>query len=374
MKNKKIDYVFVYFNARKKRINEGKESPEEFFYGYQYIKNKGFEVAIVEFGGKVNPVINLLLNNFQKIFTKIFKFQYDFSGILYKESLKTIKLSKSLILTNTRIGHSLIPYIIYNKLFKKDTEFSVFAMGMFNSSSNNKIILRIHKYLHSTLLYFIDNLIFIGQKEYKYALEIFKNQKSKIKFLPFGIDNNFWNTKDEKKDGPILFIGNDSNRDFDFLEKLVNQLSNKKFIVVSEHTDGRFKNLENVETLKGSWNKNILDDESIKNLYSQSKLTIIPLKNSLQPSGQSVALQSMSMNTPVIITQTDGFWDVENFKHKENIYFIEKNKVSEWEIAIEELENDEKIYQKIQINAKSLIDQKFNTLEFGKNLFNIVGK
>ena len=88
-----------------------------------------------------------------------------------------------------------------------------------------------------------------------------------------------------KKDGPILFIGNDSNRDFDFLEKLVNQLSNKKFIVVSEHTDGRFKNLENVEILKGSWNKNILDDESIKNLYSQSKLTIIPLKNSLQPSG-----------------------------------------------------------------------------------------
>ena len=81
-----------------------------------------------------------------------------------------------------------------------------------------------------------------------------------------------------KKRRPILFIGNDSNRDFDFLEKLVNQLSNKKFIVVSEHTDGRFKNLENVEILKGSWNKNILDDESIKNLYSQSKLTIIPLK------------------------------------------------------------------------------------------------
>ena len=374
MKNKNIDYVFVYFNARKKRINEGKDSPEEFFYGYQYIKNKGYEVAIVEFGGKVNPVINLLLNNFQKIFIKIFKFQYDFSGILYKDSLNTIKLSKNLILTNTRIGHSLIPYIIYNKLFKKDTEFSVFAMGMFNSSSNNKIILRIHKYLHSMLLYFIDNLIFIGQKEYKNSLENFKNQKSKIKFIPLGIDNKFCNTKYEKKDGPLLFIGNDSNRDFDFLEKLVNQLSNKKFIVVSEHTDGRFKNLENVEILKGSWNKNILDDESIKNLYSQSKLTIIPLKNSLQPSGQSVALQSMSMNTPVIITQTDGFWDVENFKHKENIYFIDKNKVSDWEIAIEELENDEKIYQKIQINAKSLIDQKFNTLEFGKNLFNIVGK
>ena len=34
--------------------------------------------------GKSNPVINLLLNNFQKIFIKIFKFHMT-SGILYKE-------------------------------------------------------------------------------------------------------------------------------------------------------------------------------------------------------------------------------------------------------------------------------------------------
>jgi glycosyltransferase involved in cell wall biosynthesis len=80
------------------------------------------------------------------------------------------------------------------------------------------------------------------------------------------------------------------------------------------------------------------------------------------------------MKTPVIITQTDGFWDVENFEHKKNIYFIRKNKVNDWKIAIEELENDETIYHKIQLNAKLLIEQKFNTEEFGKNLFNIVGK
>ena len=78
MKNKSIDYVFIYFNARKKRINDGKDSPEEFFYGYQYIKNKGYDVAIVEFGGKSNPIISFFLKNFQKYFIKIFKFQYDF--------------------------------------------------------------------------------------------------------------------------------------------------------------------------------------------------------------------------------------------------------------------------------------------------------
>ena len=38
-------------------------------------------------------------------------------------------------------------------------------------------------------------------------------------------------------------------------------------------------------------------------------MTIIPLKNSIQPSGQSVALQSMACGTPVVITETFGFWD-----------------------------------------------------------------
>ena len=38
----------------------------------------------------------------------------------------------------------------------------------------------------------------------------------------------------------------------------------------------------------------------------ESKITIIPLKNTLQPSGQSVALQSMANGTPVLISKTDG--------------------------------------------------------------------
>ena len=47
----------------------------------------------------------------------------------------------------------------------------------------------------------------------------------------------------------------------------------------------------------------------LKEIYDKSFISLIPLKDSLQPSGQSVALQSMSMMVPVIITKTVGFWD-----------------------------------------------------------------
>ena len=49
------------------------------------------------------------------------------------------------------------------------------------------------------------------------------------------------------------------------------------------------------------------------------------MKESLQPSGQSVALQSIACGTPVLITKTGGFWDNKNFKDKDNIFFAMKN-------------------------------------------------
>ena len=48
MTNKSIDYLFVYFNARENRLDEGKNSPEEFFYGLQYFKRIGLNSKTIE--------------------------------------------------------------------------------------------------------------------------------------------------------------------------------------------------------------------------------------------------------------------------------------------------------------------------------------
>ena len=162
-------------------------------------------------------------------------------------------------------------------------------MGMFNSSSKNKIILKIHKFLHNLLIRNIDNLIFIGHKEYLYGINEFKKYNEKIKFLPFGIDNQFWTKKDNEKEDYLLFIGNDSNRDFKFLKHLALNMPDRKFVVVTEQKEEELENIENITLYKGSWNKGILEDSFLANLYSKARITLIPLKNSLQPSGQSVA-------------------------------------------------------------------------------------
>ena len=149
-------------------------------------------------------------------------------------------------------------------------------------------------------------------------------------------------------------------------------MPDRKFVVVTEQKEEELENIENITLYKGSWNKGILEDSFLVNLYSKARITLIPLKNSLQPSGQSVALQSMSMMTPVIISKTDGFWDSEHFSHKKNIYFTQENTLEEWSSAINDLEENDLLYKDLTENARSLINMEFNCLAFGKKLLGII--
>ena len=103
-------------------------------------------------------------------------------------------------------------------------------------------------------------------------------------------------SKNKKKEG-ILFVGNDGKRDYNFLIKLSQHLPELNFTVITNQ-ELNF-NTTNVRYIKGNWSDQLISDESLREIYSKSKLTIIPIKNSYQPSGQSVALQSLSCNTPI---------------------------------------------------------------------------
>jgi hypothetical protein len=63
----------------------------------------------------------------------------------------------------------------------------------------------------------------------------------------------------------------------------------------------------NVKIINGSWHDELLTDQELRRIYTEAKITILPLKESYQPSGQSVTLQSICAGTPVLISDTKGF-------------------------------------------------------------------
>ena len=72
------------------------------------------------------------------------------------------------------------------------------------------------------------------------------------------------------------------------------EIPDKQFVIVSEKLFSEEIQLDNVRVISGSWNRMTLSD-SFKTLYSNVKVTIVPLKETIQPSGQSVTLQSLSI-------------------------------------------------------------------------------
>ena len=207
------------------------------------------------------------------------------------------------------------------------------------------------------------NIIFLSKGEKNYAEENFSRHKEKMFFLPFPVDSKFWNKDKSNNNKKVLFIGNDGKRDYELVANIARKMLNYEFIFVSK----QFKNInlpKNVKLYQGKWADNEISDIKIRDIYAESFVSIIPLKDSIQPSGQSVALQSMSMKVPVIISKTKGFWEEEKFKDNENIFFIIKNNIDEWEEKIELVYSDKSLVKDVCESAYKTIIENYTLEKF----------
>ena len=159
----------------------------------------------------------------------------------------------------------------------------------------------------------------------------------RIEVNQFGVDTGFW-VPDEYEGDYVLAVGNDERRDYELLVKAAKEV-NEKFKIVTRR---KIKNTipPNVEIIKGSWHKQALTDESLRELYQKARMIVIPLKNSPQPSGQSVCLQAMACGKPVILTRTDGLWSNVMMRDGVNGILTPPDNVVELASAIKSLWDD----------------------------------
>lgn len=353
--------TYIFKEGRAKRLLNSKNFPKEFFYSYiELSENINNKTKIIELKNNKNTVSIFLF----KLIRKLLKLPIYTEKILTLKNLITIYKSTHIINTNQNIGYATLPILMIFKIFKK-INVTTFIMGFIDNESESFS----KKILNLLLIKVSDNLIFLGEGEYKVCINKFKAYSERFHLIPFCVDTDFWKNDKKNKKEFILFIGNDKNRDYDFLSKLINEIDNINFVVISSRMNK--VNKENVIHIKGDWNSEELSDLEIRDYYSKSLFTILPLKESLQPSGQSVALQSMSMETPVLITKTSGFWDYENFKNNENIFFL-NNKTDEWIRLINKLVKNKNISENLSKNAYKVVKNSYSTKNFTEKFSKII--
>ena len=370
-KNPSILYIFGF--GRSELINSKKVYPNDFFYGYFDVKSKHSKTDFIEFESEIRKnFYNNIFSIVSKVLRKLTKLSFFFENICTYKNFKILMHNDKIVLTNDRIGLSVLPLLIIVKLIKK-TEATVIVMGLLAKQTNNLITHMLQRIFLNIFFKTVTNFMFLSKGEFQQAEVSYMKYKHKFHFTPFCIDTHFWSQKKEKRNrNQILFVGNDGRRDYKLVVKIAEKLPQYDFIFITSNITLEEIKSKNIKLFKGHWNKQILSDYEMKDIYAKSSLSIIPIHNSYQPSGQSVALQSMSMGVPVAITHTDGFWDKELFSNSNNIFFVDSNIVSLWTQTIIHIMSDLKLQKKISLEAAKTVDRHYKSDLFSKKLFNIL--
>ncbi len=369
--NKNI-ITFVFQSGRTSRINNEKEEfSKEFFYSYQSFKAEFSSVNLIEFENP-NSFFNILTSPIFRALRYLTTIPFYCEYIQSVKNFKILFNSDEIIFTNQRVAFSSMPMLLLSSLLRKNKS-TVFIMSLFVEQSKNSVRKFFRINFIKLLVKISNNLIFLSSSEKEVATSIFPKHKEKMFFLPFPVDNEFWNKEraESTPDNIILFIGNDGKRDYELVTSIAKEMTKYNFIFVSKQMNKKLLT-KNVELLEGKWADNEITDAELRNIFNKSIISIIPLKDSLQPSGQSVALQSMAMKVPVIISRTSGFWDYSKFSDEKNIVFINNNDINDWVEKIQHLVLNQNLRKEISESAYKTVTKNYTIEKFYSNFKKIL--
>ena len=351
---------FIYSKGRKQRLNSKEEIPSEFFYGFLELKKYFKQLNIFE-----EKELGMQMNNnfLGKLFRKLSFFCNKLPlemlyGFLINKSFKKFKGDEILVATTNGIGLTLS--IAKNLGFIKSPIVFI-SMGLLPRKVN---ILK--KITYKVILKNVF-IVFISKSEEQYFKKLIPNLN--VSYIPFGIDNSFWfEEPGSSNEEYVLGIGNDLARDWDTLINAWEENFPKLKIITSKRL---FTNKKNIEIIKGNWRENLLTDKQIRQFYRSAFFTIIPLKETIQPSGQSACLQAMSCNKSVIMSDIIGKWDSSMLIHKKNIYLVKPESISALKKAIKELIKNKKLNKTIAKNGKAMVENFYHKEIIAQNLIPI---
>ena len=355
--NKKDLIIYLFKKGRIQRLENVKNYPSEFFYGFLELREEGFNIKLLEEKDLDIQIKNIFLKKFLNLVSK-FVFDLPFNtivGFILNNSFKKLKQAKYIVATTNSLGISLSLAKSIG-LIKADILF--INMGLFPKEPN-KLKVIFYKYLFKKV-----KLLTISRTENKYLKSYLDDLD--VRYIPFGVDANFWvPQKKIKSEKYALAIGNDLARDWSMLVRSWDKDFPMLKIVTSLPV---FNKKPNITVVRGDWYTQALTDLKMRELYCNSEFVILPLKETMQPSGQSTCLQAMACSKAVLISNIRGIWDRKLLKNNENIVFTKTGNVTEMRRLIHLLLNNLKLREKIGNNGRKLINDHFNMINMKNKL------
>jgi glycosyltransferase involved in cell wall biosynthesis len=289
--------AFVYAGGRNLR---GSEGPSDFFYGARELgKVPEWTVDCLDVDNNPADLLTGLIAG--RFFKNLVPPRTTADWIARsRRMLPRLKEYDVVVSTSTELSFGLALWKELG-LFKKP------LVGILSGAVNYPIASAVRRGIAARLMRRMHVVLFADAEETEIR-QRFNPHADRLQSGWFGVDETFWIVPEVAVPRVgILSVGNDGRRDYDTLVEAAMLFPEIPFTVVTR-LDAPNDLPANIRWRRGDWKENALSDEQLRELYRTAACVVVPLKESIQPSGQSVAMQAMMCGAPVVITKTQGWW------------------------------------------------------------------
>jgi glycosyltransferase involved in cell wall biosynthesis len=386
---RKILYVFT--GGRKVRLAEaqaGREAPLDFLFGVTHLQKKGYDVDVLELT-ELSPDEHS--RDYKELADRNARMQrvtgFTSGSHLFVGAVDRLNQYDAVVAAGDSVALGLSHFIQQGTL--RPPTFML-AMGMLLHSEQDvwadgvsgwgRHLLsdayyglvrgrhRQRRRVYRELLGSIRAGLYFERSEYDIARRLHPDLVSKMRVATACIDTDFWRPRfaSPGPPGPILFMGNDRQRDFDLALQIASRLSRYRFVFVTKKIE-KERIPSNVTLIQGDWKTSPLSDLEVRDIFWDSAVVILPFKAGALRSLTSVALQAMACGKPVVVTKTAGFWDPA-FVDGEHVCFIRSSAPEEWCRVVGTLMDDQTARDRIGARARSLVERENNMSVLGANI------
>ncbi len=354
--------TYLFRGGRRARLSAAGETPTEFFYGYPQLKAKGIDVRLVEDRDVgLGPPLSLLARLADKL-------AWPFGGVPAGMTLsfglagggRRLADAGVVIATTNNMGLALALGKAFGLVRGRVL---LLAMGLLMERPG---CLRqaVYAFLMRRL-----QVATISKAEQAFLGAIFPGRP--VHYVPFGVDAGFWRANETAAgaSGYALAIGNDAHRDWQTLVTAWSaDLPLLKVVTSLPVPPGP----ANVEVICGDWRSQLVSDASIRDLYRGAAFVIIPLHDTIQPSGQSACLQAMACGKAVILSDIKGLWNRDLMIDREAVILTPPGNAEALAARARQLAEDRDFAVRLGQAARRVVEEHLNTERMADALLDLV--